>query len=267
MLQVSQIFIYPIKSLGGISMPAAVVTSRGLQYDRRWMLVDEQNKFLTQREHPQMALLKTAIENEAILIHQASNVTDNILLPLEPAPAETIRVNVWDDYCEAQPAADTINKWFSKKLSIECKAVYMPESSKRKLNPNYEMGPDGINSFSDDYPLLMIGQASLNDLNSRLQDAVPMNRFRPNLVFTGGLPYQEDSMKEFRVNSIYFYGVKLCGRCIITCINQETTEREKEPLKTLATYRSIGNKVCFGQNVISGGGGRICVGDIIEVTL
>ncbi len=265
MLQLSEIFIYPVKSLGGISLASAVVTSRGLQYDRRWMLVDEQNKFLTQREHPQMALLQTSIYKDAILIHQAANVADTILLPLVPSSAETILVNVWDDYCHAQPAADAINKWFSQKLSIECRAVYMPDSSKRKLDSNYETGPDGINSFSDDYPILMIGQASLDDLNSRLQNLVPMNRFRPNLVFTGGLPYQEDSMKEFKVNGIHFYGVKLCGRCMITCTNQETTEREKEPLKTLATYRSIGNKVCFGQNVICGSGGSISVGDIIEV--
>lgn len=265
MLQLSEIIIYPVKSLGGISLASAAVTSRGLQYDRRWMLVDEQNKFLTQREHPQMALLKTAIENDAIKIYHAANIADTILLPLVPAPAQTMRVNVWDDYCEAQLAADAINNWFSQKLSIECRAVYMPDSSIRKLDPNYETGPDGINSFSDDYPLLMIGQDSLDDLNSRLQNAVPMNRFRPNFVFTGGLPYQEDSMKEFRINSIHFYGVKLCGRCIITCTNQQTTERENEPLKTLATYRSMGNKVCFGQNVISGSGGRINVGDIIEV--
>ena len=179
MLQLSEIFIYPVKSLGGISMPSAIVTSRGLQYDRRWMLVDEQNKFLTQREHPKMALLKTAIDSHSIKIYHAANIADTILLPLVPAPSETIRVNVWDDYCEAQPAAAVINKWFSQKLSIECRAVYMPDSSKRKLDPNYETGPDGINSFSDDYPVLMIGQSALDDLNSRLQNPVPQITFCP----------------------------------------------------------------------------------------
>ena len=265
MLQLSGLIIYPIKSLGGISLASSVVTSRGLQYDRRWMLVDEHNTFLTQREHPQMALLKTAIDKENIIIYDSANGDDTILLPLIPGSAKTLLVKVWDDVCEAQVAENHVNDWFSKKLSIQCKAVYMPDSSKRKLNTNYATGPFGINSFSDDYPLLLIGQASLNDLNSRLEIPLPMNRFRPNLVFTGGMPYQEDDIKEFVINGINFYGVKLCSRCMITCTSQETAERGKEPLKTLATYRSMNNKINFGQNVISEKEGLIHVGDTMNI--
>ena len=267
MLQLSELIIYPIKSLGGISLASSVVSSRGLQYDRRWMLVDEHNTFLTQREQPQMALLKTAIEKGCIIIHNNANADDSIVLPLIPSSAKTLRVKVWDDYCEAQVAENKVNDWFSQKLSIPCKAVYMPDSSKRKLNTNYATGPFGINSFSDDYPLLLIGQASLNDLNGRLKIPLLMNRFRPNLVFTGGTAYQEDDIKKFAVNGINFFGVKLCSRCMITCTNQETAERGKEPLKTLATFRSINNKINFGQNVVSEREGIIHVGDTMVIIL
>jgi uncharacterized protein YcbX len=141
----------------------------------------------------------------------------------------------------------------------------MPESSKRKVDPLYAITNDDITSFSDACPILLIGQASLDDLNSRLEIPLPMNRFRPNIVFKGGFPYQEDSMKQFKITKMNFYGVELCGRCAITTTNQETAERGKEPLKTLATYRTINNKVCFGQNIISIGNGSISVGDTIEL--
>jgi uncharacterized protein YcbX len=265
MLVVSELYIYPVKSLGGISLLSSAVTSRGLQYDRRWMLVDENNNFLTQREHPIMALLKTALENKSIIIFHSKDKQDFIKLPLSPAPAPTIFVNVWEDTCEAQPAADEVNEWFSRKLAIKCRAVYMPETSNRKIDPDYSINENDVTSFSDGYPLLLIGQASLDDLNSRLTSPLPMNRFRPNIVFTGGLPFQEDSMGSFKVNDMQFYGVKLCGRCVVTTTNQDTAERGKEPLKTLATYRTINNKVCFGQNIIGEGNGDIRVGDILKI--
>jgi uncharacterized protein YcbX len=264
MLLISELNIYPVKSLGGFSVHSSLVTSRGLQYDRRWMLVDEDNKFLTQREHPQMALLKTAIQKDNIIIYHSDNAEDQLLLPLQPLPAPTVRVNVWDDHCEAQIAGDDVNEWFSHKLSFNCKAVYMPESSQRKVDPSYAISEDDITSFSDACPVLLIGQASLDDLNSHLNIPVPMNRFRPNIVFTGGSAYQEDTMIEFKINRMNFYGVELCGRCAITTTNQETAERGKEPLKTLATYRNIGNKVCFGQNIICKGEGQVNVGDKID---
>ncbi len=261
---VSGLYIYPVKSLGGISLVSAEVTSRGLQYDRRWMLVDETNTFLTQREFPRLALFNTALENDSITIFNADDKSDKIKLPLSPQPAPTIRVTVWEDACEAQVASDQVNEWFSRKLSIKCRAVYMPESTERKTDPAYSMTSNDITSFSDGYPILLIGQASLDDLNSRLEIPVPMNRFRPNIVFTGGRPYEEDEIKTFKINEAGFDAVKLCGRCIITTTDQETAERGKEPLKTLATYRTINKKVCFGQNIICSGSGPISVGDKIN---
>ena len=265
MIRVAALYIYPIKSLGGIGLSSSNITQRGLQYDRRWMLVDEKNEFLTQRTYPQMALLKTTIEEDSIGIYHSKNPADVLKLSLHPSPGETITVKVWDDYCDAQYASNEANAWFSQKLGIACKAVFMPDSSKRKLDAGYARSDEDITGFADGYPVLVIGQASLDDLNSRLSQPVPMDRFRPNIVIEGAEAYAEDSMKEFTINGTSFYGVKLCGRCIVTTTNQQTGERGKEPLKTLAGYRTINNKVCFGQNVISSSEGKINVGDTIEI--
>ncbi len=264
-LIVSELHIYPVKSLGGISIHSSVVTDRGLQYDRRWMLVDENNKFLTQRELPHLALFKTSIEKNSIIIFHSDDEKDKIELLLTPSPGPAILVEVWNDTCEAQPAGDVVNEWFSEKLSIKCKAVYMPETSKRNIDPDYSNNENNVTSFSDGYPVLLIGQASLDDLNNRLEISVPMNRFRPNIVFSGGDPYQEDLLKAFKINSIKFSAVKLCGRCVVTTTSQETAERGKEPLRTLATYRTINHKISFGQNIISEGTGAIRIGQVLEI--
>jgi uncharacterized protein YcbX len=142
--------------------------------------------------------------------------------------------------------------------------VYQPFESKRLIDQKYAKENELV-SFADGYPFLIIGQSSLDDLNLRLDEPLPMNRFRPNIVFTGGEPYQEDKMNRFKVANIAFYGVKPCARCVITTTNQETSERLAEPLKTLATYRKFENKVLFGMNLLNEGWGEIRVGDKIEI--
>jgi uncharacterized protein YcbX len=265
MYTISQLFVYPVKSLGGIEVTEAQLTDRGLQYDRRWMLVDVNNQFLTQREHPEMCLLQTAIQVNELIVYHKNNPGDNIHIPLQPLPGmATITVQVWDDECGAQLVSEIADAWFSARLSIPCRLVYMPDSEKRKVDPEYA-SEDDITSFSDGYPLLIIGKASVDDLNSRLAEPLSLNRFRPNIVFTGGKPYEEDIMEHVKINSIDLYGVKLCARCAITTINQATAERAKEPLKTLATYRMKNNKIYFGQNILHKQTGVLKVGDTIKV--
>ena len=245
MLSVSQLYIYPIKSLGGIAVTSAIVTNRGLQYDRRYMLVDNNNIFLTQRDIPEMALLRTAIEANELLICHKDNLADKLRLPLVPEPAGvTAMVKIFDDLCEGQYINDEADKWFSDKLNFPCRLVYMPESTHRKVDEVYAFNDD-ITSFTDGYPILLIGQSTVDDLNSRMEEPLPMNRFRPSMVVAGGQPFEEDTMEQFTINGINFYGVKLCARCVITTTNQETAIKGKEPLKTLATYRMINNKVLF----------------------
>ena len=265
MVSISQLYIYPIKSLGGIAVTSAAITDRGLQNDRRFMLVDDNNLFLTQREHRTMALLRTAIEDNDLIVYHKDNPEEKLKLPLVPeVSASAVMVKVWDDWCEGQYISEEADKWFSEKLDFPCHLVYMPESTKRKVDTAYARNND-ITNFSDGYPVLLIGQSSLDDLNSRLEETLPMNRFRPNIVMTGTQPFEEDTMEQFNINGVNFYGVKLCGRCVVTTTNQETGDTGKEPLKTLSQYRRIDNKVLFGQNVLCHGNGVIRVGDEIKI--
>jgi uncharacterized protein YcbX len=263
MLRISQLYIYPVKSLGGIALDKATVTDRGFQYDRRWMLVDRNNLFISQREVHQMALLKLKITDNGIRVnHSVKN--ESYTIPFEPAKNEFADVTIWDDTCTGQFVSDEADEWFSKMLGMQCRLVYMVDDSHRITDQRYT-AEDSITSFSDAYPFLMIGQSSLDDLNSRLNESLPMNRFRPNIVFTGGGPYEEDMMHTFTIGNITFYGVKLCARCVMTTIDQENAIAGKEPLKTLARYRLKNKKIMFGQNLSHKGLGEIRVEEQLEV--
>ncbi len=264
MLTVSGLYIYPIKSLGGISVSQAVITSRGFLYDRRLLLTDTNNRFLTQREHAAMALLQPVIKEDGLYIHHKNNSYAPLFIPHRPSSSELVSVTIWDDTCDAQVYDSAINNWFSEVLNFPCQLVYMPDTTNREVDKRYAFNNE-ITSFADAYPMLIIGQSSLDDLNTRLDEALPMNRFRPNIVFTGGKPFLEDKMREFSINGVQFSGVKLCARCVMTTINQDTIATSKEPLKTLATYRFKNNKILFGQNLLHRGDGTIHVGDEIIV--
>lgn len=259
MLKVSGLFIYPIKSLGGIALSTAVVTDRGLRFDRRWMLVDAGNGFITQRTVPSMALIRIALAPEGLHVTSILH-PEPLFISFEDRLPELADVYIWEDTCRAQYVSAQADRWFSAALGITCRLVLMPEETRRITDPAY--APEGgITSFADAFPFLLIGETSLTDLNRRLEQAVPMDRFRPNIVFTGGNPYQEDTLQEFFIRDIRFRGVKLCARCPIPTIDQKTGERGKEPLRTLARYRMANNKVYFGQNLIHHGLGEIAVGD------
>ena len=265
---ISEIWIYPIKSLGGISLQEAVAERRGFKYDRRWMLVDETGRFVTQREIPKMALLGTAIEPPFLSVFLKSNPSEKVNIPLdiEPAEFQKLQVQVWGDKCAARVLPDEINQWFSNHLGQNLRLVFMPDTTRRRADGRY--GPPGHHvSFADGFPYLIIGQASLDELNGRLAQPLPMNRFRPNFVFTGGEAFEEDKWEVFTINNQPFQGVKPCDRCIITTTDQDTAVRAAEPLKTLATFRKFGNRILFGQNVLWLGKEEsvVHVGDVISL--
>jgi uncharacterized protein len=264
MLTVSELYIYPIKSLGGIALNSASLLERGFEHDRRWMLVNANNEFLTQREITAMTFLKVQLTEQGLHITNISKPGEELIVPFEPTVAETEMVTVWSSRCRGQRVSDAADAWFSKQLGFTAKLFYMPDTTRRYVDGRYAHNKE-ITSFTDGYPLLLIGQASLDDLNSRLEQPVPMNRFRPNIVFTGGTPFQEDYMKHFDINGITIFGVKPCARCVMTTINQQTAEKAKEPLKTLSTYRLKNKKVLFGQNLLHQGTGIISIGDTITI--
>ena len=265
MPSISGLYIYPVKSLGGISLDTVELTDRGFRYDRRWLLVDENNQFLTQRKHTQMALLQAAIADDGIEVYKKNNPSERIKFPFvtENKPGEN--VTIWDDVCEAVEVSKEVSQWFTDALAMNCKLMFMPDDSLRNIDPRYALDDNDITSFSDAYPVMLIAKESLDDLNERLDEKLPMNRFRPNLVIEGLEPYEEDLIKHFSVNAIDFFGVKLCSRCVLTTVNQQTGIKGKEPLKTLATYRSLNNNIYFGQNIIYKGKGTIATGDKVIV--
>lgn len=267
MLKLSEIYIYPVKSLGGIRLEKSEITDRGLQHDRRWMLIDENSRFISQREHHHLALFEVVIQDSDLVITDRKS-GKNLRVTHTPIDLDvpSIKVTVWDDEVEAVEVSQIANDFFTEVLGMSTRLVFMPEKSHRKTDADYSLKGDEITSFSDGYPILIIGQSSLNDLNNRLAEPITINRFRPNFVFTGGTRYEEEEWHEFTVGDIRFFGVKPCGRCVMTTIDPQTGEKKgKEPLLTLNRYRKAGNKILFGQNVLISQIGKVSVGDVIEV--
>lgn len=266
-LSLSGIYIYPIKSLGGIALSHSKVEMRGLQYDRRWMLVDENQRFLTQRNFKKMAALLPQINAGQLSVSDRLSSLSPLDIPMDANEyPDPVQVQIWKDSVLAYAAKPAINQWFSEALSLNCRLVYMAADSHRPVDANFARSGEEV-SFADGYPFLLASEASFAELNQRLEEAVPMNRFRANLIVKGGTAFQEDQWGDFRIGNLNFRGVKPCSRCVMITINQQTMESRKEPLKTLASYRSINGKVKFGENIcwIPGAEQSIQVGDSIEV--
>ena len=257
------VYVYPIKSCGGISLASADLGATGLLHDRRWMLVDEGGGFMSQRRHPRMALISTRVTPDRLVV-SAPGMPD-MEVPLEGEHEEPIDVEVWGDAQRGEPVGGNADLWFGRFLGTRCRLVRKPEDDVRPVDSAYARSGDQT-SFADAFPLLLISEASLEDLNGRLESPVPMNRFRPNLVVRGCGPYAEDSWDEIRVRGAAFRVAEACSRCAITTVDQGSGERGKEPLKTLATYRKSGSEVLFGWNLIHTSTGTVSVGDPVEVT-
>ena len=291
LMHISEINIYPIKSLAGISVEAAMVEERGLRYDRRWMLTTPDGMFFTQREFPKMATMSVWIEEDGSGLGVAADRFGDVFVPLEPDTGDKREVTIWQSVCEGEVYGGALNEWFSDVLGTNCQLVYMPDDTRRSVNPRFDKGQD-IVSFADGYPLMVLSEASLADLNEKLaataedsdisvRGPLPMNRFRPNVVVTGSNAFAEDDWKRIRIGDAVFRSTKPCERCVITTVEQSRGEFDgKEPLKTLASYRLAkdviperfaslgmsGNVVLFGQNLIAEKTGEeIEVGDHVEI--
>ena len=257
----TEIWIYPIKSLAGISLQKWEVNPKGLRFDRRWMLVDEHGVFMTQRTTTQMALFKTSLEGDTLTI---SHSGDTLSVSLDQHPkGKAIASQVWDDPVDVVEVDEKYSTWFSEKLGTACKLVSFPEKNKRAVDPTYIEGHEV--SLADGYPFLIIGEQSLQDLNNRLEKEIEMKRFRPNFVFSGGQPFEEDTWRNFSIADVDFVGVKPCARCVLTTIDPDTGNKGVEPLKTLATFRAKDNSILFGQNLVARNYGEIKVGDTLSI--
>ncbi len=259
----SGIFVYPIKSCGGISLRSADLVATGLRDDRRWMLVDEVGGFMSQRRHPRMALVSPRITPRGLVV-RAPGMPDLEVLS-EGQDGVRIGVEVWGDAQRGEPVGEEADRWFSAFLDFSCRLVRKPDDDVRPVDSLYA-GEGDQTSFADGFSLLVISEASLEDLNGRLERPLPMNRFRPNLVVRGCGPYAEDGWVEMRVGGATFRVAEPCPRCAVTTVDQQTGERGKEPLRTLATYRKSGGEVWFGRNLIHTSLGAVHVGYPVEAT-
>lgn len=263
-MQVSQLFLYPLKSARGISVDQYTLDARGPQWDRRWMLVDEAGKFLTQRQHPVMTQLSAHLEENEL--HLAAPGMPDLIVPFFywDMIKTSQPVMVWRDTVAAKIAENHVNQWFSQVLKVECRLAFMPEKTRRAVDPTYARQGE-ITGFADGFPLLLTAEASLEQFNAWLGDSVSMQRFRPNLVIAGCTPFAEDDWRRIRVGSVEFGVVKPCSRCAIPTLDPLTGERNSAVFSTLKKHRSREGDVFFGQNLIAKGKGVIRVGDRVEL--
>jgi hypothetical protein len=264
---VSGLYYYPIKSCAGIAVESANLGKRGIEYDRHWMVVDERNQFLTQRALPRMCLIQAQVQNggnSASALRLEAPDMPPLTVPLA-TESERREVTVWRDSCLADDQGDEAAAWLSQFLKREVRLVYFGSAAHRQVDQQYALRESDEVGFADGFPLLLISQASLDDLNSRLDQPVPMNRFRPNLVVAGCGAFEEDTWKTIRVGDVTFDVVKPCARCTITTVDQTTGRAGVEPMRTLAEYRNTMNKVMFGQNIVHHRTGRLALGQKVEI--
>ena len=258
----SQIYLYPVKSLTGIQVQRWPVDKNGLRHDRKWMLIDNEYRFLSQRRLPKMALIKTRIERNQLII--AAPDMSNLELDLHPDSGDDIDVTIWRDHCLAKTISKQADIWFSTFLKSECRLVYQPDNRQRQVDQRYAKSSDQT-AFSDGFPFLIISENSLAALNRSLPFRININRFRPNLVIADCEAYAEDSWRRIRIKDIEFRLPKPCSRCSIPGIDPETAVSSKEPLATLSRIRRWENQIYFGQNALHDHGGDLTVGDAVEI--
>jgi len=259
-IKISELYVHPLKSAAAISLEQVVLDEFGLQHDRRWMLVDASGNFLSQRQLPEMCLISAEVM-EASLKLKAPGMPDIDAFTNESSVSE---VTVWGDQCNARDCGEDVAEWLSYFLNTSCRLVYFPDDENRQVDIEYANQGDRT-GFSDGFPLLLISQASLDDLNDRLSSPVVMKRFRPNIVVSGTEAFAEDNWKEIKVGDITMRVVKPCSRCSIPSVDPQTGKRSAEPVKTLRSYRLRDSKVYFGQNVIAEGTGMFELGMPVEI--
>lgn len=265
MLQLSALYRFPLKSGRAEALERSRIDLLGLSGDRRWMVVDTlSGRFLTQRLLPLMTQLQACWQGDDLVLNAPG--MPELLVALPGTAAELRGVSVWSDNLSVPDAGDPAARWLSAYLQRDCRLVQVPTQLARQVDPAYARPGERV-GFADGFPLLLIGQASLEDLSQRVGRPLEMLRFRPNLVVSGSSPYAEDRWKRIRIGELELRVVKGCSRCIMTTLDPATGVRsaDREPLQTLKTYRERDGEVYFGQNVIAEGCGELRVGMPVEV--
>jgi uncharacterized protein len=263
-MHLSQLFIYPLKSAAAVPLASCLVEPRGLRFDRRWMAVDDDGKFLTARQTP--ALLRIIAHADAFGI-TLSSASSSLSLQVNVVDLKVRRVvTIWDDAVEAIDGGDTAARWLSEHLAKPVRLVWMDDAACRAVDDRFAAQGDEV-SFADGYPLLLISANAMAQLNGKIGRALPILRFRPNLVIDDCIAHAEDSWRRIRIGNVEFELVKPCIRCVLTTLDPTTAEPDPdgEPLRMLKSYRRTDKGISFGMNVIARGTGTISVGDQVVV--
>jgi len=252
-----ELYIYPIKSLAGISVQSAKAEEMGFENDRRWMLIDDENQFITQRNHPNLSQFYPKISEDKISINYYDKKHE---FSINETLDEPLFSKVWDDETKVFEVNKATSKWFSEALGFECKLVKIANNGARKHSSTKLHTTLNV-SLADGYPYLLIGSESLDFLNEKLEEKIIMARFRPNIVISSSVAHEEDSFGNFQIGTVKFQNAKPCGRCIMVNTNPNNGAVKKEPLSTLSTYRKVDNSILFGTNIMCLNEGIITVGD------
>lgn len=269
-MRLTSLHIYPLKGCRAIDLDAAFVEPWGLAGDRRWLAVNSEGRFISQREHASLARLTVTYgPGDGITVSSRGFTPLSIATPgAGTGQPELLKVTVWGSTVLATAAGAAADAWFSAFLCEQARLVYSDDPTRRAVDKEFGAAGDVV-SFADGYPLLLTSTGSLAELSSWLTDAgdapVPMNRFRPNAVVSGFEPWAEDRWRLVRIGAVTFRVAKPCGRCVVTTTDQVTGERGKQPLAMLGKRRRFGSSLVFGQNVIPDSPGQLRVGDAVEV--
>lgn len=262
MAHITQIWIYPIKSCQGISLTHSSIDERGLTWDRRWVLVDAQGVFLTQRSTRVLGeFLPEIAEGGFWVTHQPSQ--EKCWLPLMPQTTEEKEIHIWDDAVRCIRVDHALDRWFSEKMQQEVSLFFQPDDAVRPIEFEYQVSGNEHTSLSDGYPILVLSEASVEKISQEAGSLMHVLRFRPNIVLGGMEAFEEDHLGAFRVGSTVLKSVKPCARCVLTTVDPLTLLTGPEPLKSLARYRKQGQKIWVGQNTLVHEIGSIQLNDVV----
>ena len=259
--KISELHVYPVKSCKGWSLETATVGASGLEHDREWMVIEEVGYFISQRQYPKMATITPKLSGDTLILSVPE--MGEVIVPMVSRMRK--KVIVWESECEAFDQGEEVAVWLSSFLGKNVRLVRMAPDFERKLKEKYRITGNETVAFADSMPLLLTTEASLEDLNSKLETPLRMDRFRPNIVVSGASTFEEDTWKKIQIEGTVFRVSKPCYRCEITTVNQDTGEKGVEPLEALGRYRTGPKGIIFGQLLIHEGQGRIRVGDEVTV--
>lgn len=263
MAHISQIWIYPLKSCRGISLSESTVDPRGLTWDRRWVLADEDGVFLTQRSTRALGEFQPRLAETGFwILHIPTQ--EEVFVPFSPETKEQRPIQIWDDVVPCVRVSTTLDAWFSGHIKQKVGLYFQPDQAIRPIDVRYQITGEEHTSLSDGYPILVLSEASLEKMSEEAGQEMNVLRFRPNIVLQGLNPFEEDQLTQFSLGTTHLACVKPCARCVLTTVDPVTLEQGQEPLRSLAHYRKLGQKIMVGQNTVVLTPGRIQIGDIID---